>query len=350
MYFKKIKNIFFPKNDNSKKMKILIISLVLLFILFSVIYFIKFANNYPRKRDLKHNQDFFGVTFSTKFCTEIGLNWQDVYLATLDDLNVKEIRLPIYWDEIEKEDGVFDFSKYDYIISEGEKRGVSFIVNIGWRLPRWPECHAPNWLNSESLDFTQEKVIRMLITTINHYKDEESIVAWQLENEPYFNEFGVCPPVDEVFFEKELATVRALDNRPVMISATGELSSWRKEAHLADVFGSTLYRVVWNEWFGYIRYPFPSSFYRLKSKLVGIPEGRRVIVELQAEPWVPKGSIIYLSDKEAAKSFDLEQFKANLQFAIDTKFDKAYLWGVEWWYYKYKNGNPSYWELAKTLF
>lgn len=350
MRLKDIKRKIFTPKINAKRTRRIITFVVLVLFFLSFIYFFKIANNYPRKQDLKHEPDFFGVTFSTKFCSEIGLNWQDVYLATLDDLKVKEIRLPIYWDEIEKEPGVFDFTKYDYIINEGEKRGVNFIINIGWRLPRWPECHAPSWVNSETLESTKAKVVRMLIATVKHYKDYDSIVAWQLENEPYFNEFGVCPPIDEWFFEKELEVVRSLDDRPVMISATGELSLWRKEAKLADIFGSTLYRVVWNEWLGYLRYPLPSWFYRFKAYLAGVPKEERVIIELQAEPWVPKGSIIYLSDKEAAKSFDLKQFEANLQFAINTKFNKAYLWGVEWWYYKYKNGDPKYWELAKTLF
>ena len=129
------------------KMIIIILAVV---ILATAFYLFKIADNYPVKRDLKHEPNFFGVTFSTKFCREIGLDWREVYLAILDDLEVKEIRLPIYWDEIEKTPGVFDFTDYDYIISEGQKRGVNFIVNIGWRLPRWPECHSPEWANKEN--------------------------------------------------------------------------------------------------------------------------------------------------------------------------------------------------------
>jgi hypothetical protein len=350
MDLKGLKNIFHHHPNWFCQNKRFLTIVVILILVFGLVYFLKIAKNYPLKRDLKHDSDFFGVTFSTKFCQEIGLDWQEVYLAILDNLKVKEIRLPVYWDEIEKEPGVFDFSKYDYIIHEGEKRGVKFIINIGWRLPRWPECHAPTWINKETMESTKGKLARMLMATVNHYKDYDSIIAWQLENEPFFNEFGICPPIDEWFFEKELETIKALDDRPVIISATGELSFWRKEAKLADVFGSTVYRVVWGKWTGYIRYPIPSWFYPLKAYLVDIPKDKRIIIELQAEPWVPKGSIIYLSEEEIDKSFNLEQFEANLQYGINTGFKKAYLWGVEWWYYQYKNGNPEYWELAKTIF
>ncbi len=308
------------------------------------------ANNFPIKKTLEYKPDFFGVTFSTKFCSELGLDWKEVYLATLDDLQVKEIRLPVYWDEIEKTPGDFDFSDYDYIISEGAKRDVKFIVNIGWRLPRWPECHAPEWAGKKSLASTQAQALKMLGVVVNHYKNEPAIIAWQLENEPFFDAFGVCPPSDENFFKKELTTVKNNDNRPVMVSATGELSGWRKEAKYGDLFGSTLYRVVWGKYTGYFRYPLPPFFYRLKAFLAGIKPENRYIVELQAEPWVPNGKMIYLTKKEANKSFNLDQFKANLQYAINVDFNKTYLWGVEWWYYQYKTDDKSYWELARTLF
>lgn len=323
---------------------------LILIIILLLIYFFKFASNFPLRRDLKHEPNFFGITFSTKFSEELGLDWREVYLAALDDLQVKEIRLPIYWDQIEKERGVYDFSDYDYIISEGEKRGVKFVANIGWRLPRWPECHAPDWAGKKSLAATQAATLNMLEQVVEHYKDNQAIIIWQLENEPFFDAFGVCPPSDENFFRQELALVKSKDSRPIMVSATGELSFWNKEAKYADIFGSTVYRVVWGKQTGYIRYPIPAWFYRLKAFINGIEPENRYIVELQAEPWVPNGNMIYLPEKEARKSFNLEQFKANLQYAINIDFEKSYLWGVEWWYYQYKYGDKSYWELARTIF
>ncbi len=334
---------------NKIKVGWLILAAVIILAMF-FLYLVKLARNYPSPLTLKYRPGFFGVTFSTKYCSEIGLDWREVYAAILDDLQVKEIRLPIYWDEIEKTPGVYDFSRYDYIIREGEKNNVKFIANIGWRLPRWPECHAPEWAAKEKLPQTHDLVISMLKATVQHYKDNPSIVAWQLENEPFFDAFGVCPPSDENFFKQELATVKNLDKRPVIVSATGELSAWWEEAKYADIFGSTVYRVVWGPHIGYWRYPLPAWFYRLKAYLAGIDYRKSLIVELQAEPWVPHGNIIYLPTEEIDKSFSLEQFRANLQYAININFQKTYLWGVEWWYYQYKNGNKNYWELARTLF
>ncbi len=334
--------------NTNHKIMLWFFSVILLIV--GLFYFLKIASNYPYKQDLKYEPGSFGVTFSTKFCSELGLDWKDVYLSVIDDLQVKEIRLPIYWDQIEKTNGSYNFSDYDFILQEGKKRNVKFIANIGWRLPRWPECHAPEWASKKSLASTQIEALKMLGEVITHYKNDDSILAWQLENEPFFDAFGVCPPSDEGFFKRELEIIKKLDGRPVMVSAPGELSSWRREAKYGDIFGSTVYRVVWGSYTGYIRYPIPAWFYRLKAYLAGIKPENRYIIELQAEPWVPNGKMIYLSPAEANKSFNLNQFKANVQFAINIGFNKTYLWGVEWWYYQYKNNNKNYWEFARTLF
>lgn len=73
-------------------------------------------------------------------------------------------------------------------------------------------------------------------------------------------------------------------------------------------------------------------------------------MELQLEPWVPEGKMTDQKPEEMTKSMNIDQFKANIQFAIDVDFTQTYLWGVEWWYWEYKNGNTEYWEIAKGLF
>ena len=327
-----------------------IFGLILIVLILSLILFMKIFHQDNNDIVIARNPDFFGVTFSKKYAAEIGLDWHEVYLAILDDLKVKNIRLPIYWDEIEPAKDTFDYSDYDSMISEGAKRKVNFIINIGWRLPRWPECHAPEWTNGDSISTIQERDLIMLAKTINRYKDNPAILYWQVENEPFVDVFGICPKSDEAFFAKEVALVQSLDKRPVIVSGPGELNMWRKESKYGDIFGTTLYRVVWNRFTGYIRYPIPSWFYGFKAWLAGIPENKRIIAELQAEPWVPQGKIIYLSSTEADYSFSLGQFKSNLQYALNTKFKKAYLWGVEWWYWQYKYGDKTFWEFARTLF
>ena len=315
---------------------------LIILLIFFLIYFFKFAKHYPPDINLKAPSDFWGLTFSTKYSKELGLNPLEVYAAILSDLSIKNIRLPIYWDEIEKEEGLFDFTIFDELIALGEDYNINYIINLGWRLPRWPECHAPPWVKGRE----KERTLIMIKEVIEHYKDNDNIIAWQIENEPLLDSFGLCPNGDEEFLKEEIALVKSLDQRDIIISASGELSSWKKEAFLGDIFGTTIYRVVYNPWFGYFRYPLPSNFYNYKVKFNNIE--RIIISELQLEPWVPNDNGIYnLSEKEKNKSLDLEQMKANLQFSINTDFKQAYLWGAEWWYYEKLNNNPIFWDFIK---
>ena len=42
----------------------------------------------------------------------------------------------------------------------------------------------------------------MLREVINHYKDYDNVIAWQIENEPLLDTFGICPDGDEEFLKK----------------------------------------------------------------------------------------------------------------------------------------------------
>src|SRR4051812_37227408 len=60
----------------------------------------------------------YGVTFSQTNAKFLGLDWKEVYASTLDDLKIKNLRLQTYWNTIQKEDGVYDFSENDYMLDE----------------------------------------------------------------------------------------------------------------------------------------------------------------------------------------------------------------------------------------
>lgn len=322
---------------------------IILLLLLLALWYFKFAKHYPHNITLEAKADFWGVTYSPKFATALGLDWQEVYLAILDDLEVKYIRLPFYWDQIETTEGEFDFSDYDYLLAEGKKRNVKFIANIGWRLPRWPECHNPTWLDTTDLEKIKEKNLVMMKKIIERYQNRTEIIYWQVENEPLLDWFGQCPAGDLEYLKQEIAFVKNLDDREIIVSASGELSTWRQEAQLADIFGTTMYRVVWNPVFGYFRYPLPTWFYTLKARQQNLIKSEVIISELQTEPWVPNGTLADLDFQEFDKSFNLAQFKANLQYAINVDFKQTYLWGVEWWYLQKTLGNTEYWDLGRTI-
>ncbi len=338
-----------PSKKKSPKKLWLVASVVIFFLLGWILYSFKYASNYPPYITLAAPQNFWGVTFSKRFSSFLGLSWKENYSAILNDLGSKNIRLPVYWQDVEPRPGEFDFKEYDWMLNQGAQKKVNFILVIGRRLPRWPECHIPDWAKNTSETDLRPKIKNLLTTIVERYKNRPEIIAWQIENEPLLDSFGECPPSDEAWLKEEVSVVRNLDKRPILITASGELSSWRREAKTGDLLGTTLYRVVWSPTMGYVRWWLPDWFYRLKLKQAGKGLKQSLIVELQAEPWAPNSSLNALPPEEAKKSLDLQQWRANLQYAINTGFKQTYLWGVEWWYLEKTRGNQEFWEEAKKL-
>lgn len=322
---------------------ILFIFLVFLFLLiiFSFFYFP------PEAKKIT-----WGVNFSQKHTQNLGLDWKETYLAVLDDLKVRNLKIATYWDLIEKEKGKYDFKDLDWQIKEAEKKGAKLLLVIGMKVPRWPECHIPGWARNLDKKEQQKRILNLLEKIILRYKNSPSIWAWQIENEPFFL-FGECPWRDEKFLKREINLVKSLDpERKILISASGEWSFWIREAKLGDLLGITMYEIAWFPQFKtYIRYWFPPMFYWLKTKIINRIFNKRVIViELQAEPWGPV--LLYnLPLEEQKKTMDFWQFQKNINFAKKTGLDEFYLWGAEWWFWlKEKQNQPEIWDEAKKLF
>ena len=295
----------------------------------------------------------YGITFSEKQAKDLRLDWQKVYLAILDDLGVKKIRLSAYWNVIEPTNGNFFWDNLDWEVKEASTRGAEIILAVGGRLPRWPECHFPNWTRGQSEEERGKSILNYIEKTVNRYKDYSQIIAWQVENEPFLSHFGDCPKLDRKFLDKEIALVRSLDSRPIVVTDSGELSVWIPAARRADIFGTTMYRDTYSSHLKrYIHYPIGPGFFRFKKNITSFfahPK-KWIVVELQAEPWTP---VPYqnVSQAERDRTMNLEKFKEIIEFARLTGFKEFYLWGAEWWYWEREvNNNPAIWEEAKSLF
>ncbi|MDX1608310.1 MAG: hypothetical protein R3251_03820, partial [Candidatus Spechtbacterales bacterium] len=115
-----------------------------------------------------------------------------------------------------------------------------------------------------------------------------------------------------------------------------------------------LYRIIYDERIGFLEYKFfTPTFHARKAKFMQFfwPDVDVIVVEMQAEPWV---TVLPLSEApfdEQEKSMSLEQFKENVDFALNIGWDTYYLWGAEWWYWlKEAENKPEIWNYAKTLF
>lgn len=294
-----------------------------------------------------------GMTFSSRYATDLGLDWRETYRALLDDAGVKRLRLPVYWDLVEREPGKRDYTDVDWQLDVAEESGATVILSIGQRVPRWPECHIPGWAKSRGDADRQAALKAFMRETVERYRDRSIITTWQVENEPFLVFFGECPPLDVAFLEEEVALVKSLDPaRPVLLTDSGELSVWYRAAARGDQFGTTMYRKIYKGRLGYVTYPIGPNFFRAKEQLVRLLTHQRhfSIIELQAEPWA-SGWVTNVPLEEQFITMNEQLLEDNVTYARRVGFEDIYLWGGEWWYWlKTKKDSPAVWEKGKELF
>ncbi len=295
----------------------------------------------------------YGVTFSVPYAQGLGIDWKAAYSGMLTDLNVKLIRIPVYWDEVENSQGQYDFSDIDYMLNLAEQNHAQVILAIGKRLPRWPECHEPGWASSLSTADEQNAQLSYMETVVHRYYNNPTVTTWQVENEAFLSSFGPCPPLDVKFFDQEIATVKSLDpSRPILITDSGELSSWIPAGDRGDIFGTTYYRYVYSDSLHryWTNFYFFSWFYRFKAGILRLlhPGKPVMIAELEAEPWTTNGIPATPID-EQFQTMSMGHFNTIISHAAGTGFSPQYLWGVEWWWWMQQHGHPEFWARAKQI-
>ena len=297
----------------------------------------------------------YGVTFSKYHADELGLDWRAAYDAILGDLNVKHVRLVAHWPMVEPKDGTYDFSVIDYQMAAAASHHADVILGVGRRLPSWPECHVPDWAKALDKAHQDQALLDYETAVVNRYKDSPAVKYWQVENEAFIIGYAYtqCGKTDVALLDKEIALVKSLDpTHPVLITDSGELSPWYQAWNRGDIFGTTLYKYMWNPVLGEFTYPLPAWFYRARLTLMRLVTGRdkpAILAELEAEPWLLH-PIIETPIATQVERMSIHKFDNILSFAAQSGLATQYLWGVEWWYYlKVKDGHPEFWNHARHI-
>lgn len=299
----------------------------------------------------RSNDLHFGASFSVLYAEELGIDWQQGFLALLDDLNVDRVRLMSYWDRYEAEKDQYDFRELDWQMDEAAKRGVKIMLSVGLRQPRWPECHIPDWADGLGDKERESQLFEYLAIVVQRYNTHSALDKYHLENEYFNNNFGLC---DKYGYSRErLSTevniVQSIDpTHPVVVSFADQFGL-PIFGPVPDTYATSLYRTNYVKHIGKFDYPVLSHFYSTKALLVRWLHGREVIIhELQLEPWGPRPTA-QLSIEEQDHYMSKEQIVENIQFARNTGMREIYLWGAEWWYWRQQTlQDPSIWETVRA--
>lgn len=296
----------------------------------------------------------YGLSFNTMYARELGLPWQEVYDAFLDDLQVRQLRLAAHWPMVEPEPGKFNFYELDYQIDRAEEVGAEVILAIGRRLPRWPECHVPAWADRLAVEDRNAFQLRYMTAVVERYRDRPHIRLWQVENEPFLRAFAFeqCGPLDREFLDESIALVRELDpTRPILMTDSGNLGTWFGAFQRGDVFGTSVYIYFWDPEIGQFKTFLPAWFYRVKTNFMNLLYGDKetLLIELSAEPWLV-APVVEVPIEVQFERMNEVKFLEIIEYAERTRFSDQYLWGGEWWYWLKLKGYPGMWEIGRELF
>lgn len=311
-------------------------------VLFSVISLRSFrSSEFPPTR--------YGITFSTQYAKQLGMEPLEAYRTLVEDLGVRTVRLPLYWSSIESVAGQFDWELVDQLVSYSENNQVALTLVVGMKVPRWPECYIPDWAEGLDAEDQQKVLLSWMQKAVERYKDVSVLERWQVDNEPFFP-FGICPQISQAQFQERVDLVRRLDpQHPIQITVSGEGNSWNFESKSADILGFSLYRLTWNDLFGFFMYPLTPEFYYLRAQVARKNVEQVLVSELQAEPWFPE-PLSHRSPEKWYEAFDAIMFQQNLQFVEKAHISEVYLWGAEWWLYLKQQGDERLWNVAKEVF
>lgn len=298
-----------------------------------------------------------GATFIPDYAHALGVDPEETLDAMINELGIKRVRLVSYWENGEPEPGKYDFSFLDWQFKKAEAAGVKVTLAIGLRQPRWPECHAPDWVKELPQEQWEKSLNNYMTEVVNRYKNKPNLISYQLENEYFMQSFAKCMDHSRERLVREYNLIKKLDpGRPLIVSRSNNAApTWPIGEPRADLVGISVYKRVWDEYVTnrYLEYPIPAWYYGFLAGATELTTGRNTFVhEVQAESWLPVGmQMTTASTEELYKSMDPERLEHRFRYTIDTGMRQHDFWGAEWWYYmKMVRNKPELWETAKQQF
>ncbi len=295
-----------------------------------------------------------GATFIPNYARYYDLDPRETLEAVIDDLGVKQLRLVSYWNDIEKEPGIYNFDELDWQMEMAEQKGAKVSLALGLRQPRWPECHMPAWAQEMPGNGWYDPLEDFIQAVVERYRHSPALESYQLENEFFLKAFGICYDFNRDRLVSEYNLVKRLDPAtPVIISMSNNAIGTPVGEPRPDEWAISVYKRVWDTTIThrYFEYPIPAWYYAFRAGFTELTRDREVFIhELQTEAWLPNG--FEMPDApidELYKSMNPDRLVDRIEYGKAAGMRSFYLWGVEWWYQmKTQRDAPELWDAAKT--
>jgi hypothetical protein len=323
-----------------------------------------------------------GISFNPHRAASMGLDYRSAF-TRLEALHFRVIRLSAYWDQIDQ-DG---YGQLDWLMSEAQRTGQPVVLAVGMKGLGWPEFYIPASAVpvaglTQGQDAADDASLRdatlaFVSDTVLRYRDQSTLIAWQVENEP-FNRAGPQRLwIDAGFLRDEIASVRQLDghHRPVIVNAFShfnlildqasarqgfDLRQWLGfEADSAerdglsllgkgDILGLDVYTAIGYRFLGHDNISradgdWPDRLAKVRD--LTRRQGKQAwITEAQAEPWESGANSD--ADPKSTSPQAMRSLFANLK---DAGFSTVLFWGSEYWLWRAERGDSRWIDTVKAI-
>jgi hypothetical protein len=322
-----------------------------------------------------------GISFSPLRASALGLDYKEAF-KRLESLHFRIIRLSAYWDETEAN----GYDQLDWLMSEAQRSRQPVALSVGMKGLGWPEFFIPARVMpadiKEGHDVAQdpdlaEAAISFVEKTLERYKDNRALIAWQVENEPFNRAGPMRLWIDPAFVRREVALVKLNDprHRPVIVNAFShhnlifDQASDRQGISLkrllgfdadqaerdslsvidpGDILGLDVYTAIGYRFLGRSHLSRADSDWadRLSRwRDQALKQRKRAwITEAQAEPWEATSetytSPLSISPKEILSTF------LNLK---EAGYSTVLLWGSEYWLWRADAGDARWLDAVRHI-
>ncbi len=285
----------------------------------------------------------------------------------LELTGIRLVRLSVAWDEVEPEEGRFDFSVIEAQLDAVRAVGATANVSIGMKAQRHPEFYFPAWAIADvelrdgmvlsEVPALRERALRMVEAAARHLAGRPEIDSWTAENEGYIASHRARHfSLSREYVAEVAATIRRADplGRPVVINHAQHYvfdRRWRDALADADVLGQSMYPrrnyfvagrhlVIDIMQLGWL---MPNYAYQAREAAA---LGKEFwVTELQAEPWTD-GDARLIGPERPSPNLSPATMLGNVVYARRTGAQRVYLWGAEWWLYQLERYGDGRWIAA----
>jgi hypothetical protein len=318
------------------------------------------------------SRTYLGTTFSPLQCYYMDLDFRQAFEA-IAQLGLDRVRLGAYWNVIEKQPNVYDFSELDWLLDRCASSGIEVALAVGMKVPRWPEFHFPQWVSDRAdtgagtvaLDrrspAVAELALEFIDRVVGHCKNAPAVKYWQIENEPFTRlEIAGGRFLSAAFVEREIALVRSrmLSGQKILLTNAIHLPSpklsedqpaFEDSLRLADAVGINVYTKVPNGVPGQYLEPTPAFWQQLQDWQGAM---RRVdreawVAEAQAEPW-ENGELVAMQRRNYPSATP-RRMRNLVQQLKGLQYGTILLWGSEYWYWQRRQRNNEWWYEVRKL-